>query len=110
MAWTTASDWTVQNFHSLMLMEKTWQSYSLKYRPTFLALRASNCMCFLPLKVSGKLYSLSFGESWASQEELDFHLQTMAPLMVIKPLRLSASWEQPLLLTDNTEAGRRIML
>lgn len=74
VAWTTASDWTVQNFHSLMLMEKTWQSYSLKYRPTFLALRASNCMCFLPLKVSGKLYSLSFGESWASQEELDFHL------------------------------------
>ena len=29
--WTTASDWTIQNFHSLVLGEKTWQSYNLKY-------------------------------------------------------------------------------
>lgn len=65
VAWTTASDWTIQNFHSLMLMEKTWQSYSLKYRPSFLAFRASNCMCFLPLKASDELYSLPFRESWA---------------------------------------------
>lgn len=59
MAWITASEWTIQNFHSLMLREETWQSYSLKYRPIFLAPRASNHICFLLLEASRRLWRLS---------------------------------------------------
>lgn len=71
--------WTVQNCQSFMLMEKTWPSHSLKYRPTFLSPRALNCM-FLSPRCLKLVYALSFRKLEAGHKELDFHLQVVASL------------------------------
>lgn len=58
--------WDSLEFSQPQAQGKKLASYSLKYRPSLLAPRASKCLCLLPLKASGG-FNLLFRKSQAGE-------------------------------------------
>lgn len=98
--------WDSSEFSQPQAQGKKLVSYSLKYRPSLLAPRASKCLCLFPLKASGS-FNLSFRKSQAGERNWNFTCRLGPLSTAMRRLKLSASWEHPPLLADNTEAGSR---